>query len=418
MSPAGQHTAPAKLWNRDYLLLLQGQVVSQVGDAFYMLAVFWFVYRKTGSPLATGTVMTCMVLPYVFLGPLAGRVIDRVNKRQVLVGADLARGLIVGGVTLLAWLGRLEVWQIYAAVGLAACCTVFFNPAVTASIPCLVPPQDMIRANSLGGMASNLAAVVSPLVGGVAIAVVGVELAFFINAMSYILSAASEMFISPAPLAPSQAQKAGSRQGLKETIASLRAQPTLFRLICASLVVNFFGMAVILLPIFAVGRLGGSSVDLGVISSSYAAGALVAILVLSARGPRLNQGRLIPPLLAVFGLGFLVLGLHLDLATAIGVMVVLGLCATTTRMCYVTLMQRRIDRRMHGRAFGVIMAADTGLQPATYLVTGALVEAISLETTLVVFGLCVLAGAAYLFRLPGLAELAPPAGEEQSGGSR
>ena len=407
--PSPHPLQPAKLWNRDYILLLQGQVVSQVGDAFYMLAVFWFVYTTTGSPLATGTVMTFAVAPYLFLGPLAGRIIDRVNKRHILVAADLVRGLIVGGVTVLAYLGQLKVWHVYAAVGLAGCCTVFFNPTITASIPCLVPAPDMIRANSLGSMASNLAAVASPLVGGVVIAALGVKMAFLINAVSYILSAASEMFISPVLLAPSPSQKAASRQGIKQTIAALRTQPTLFRLICASLVVNFFGMAVILLPIFAVGQLGGSSVDLGVVSSAYAAGALLAILVLSAWGPRLNQGLVIPPVLGMFGLGFVALGLYLRLATAIGIMVLLGLCATTTRMCYITIMQRRIPREMHGRAFGVIITADTALQPATYLLTGALVEAISLQATLVIFGLCVLGGAAYLWRLPGMAELAPPA---------
>ncbi len=396
------------LFNRDYLLLLQGQVVSQVGDAFYLLAIFWFVYRRTGSPLATGTVMTFTVLPYVLLGPWAGKHIDRWNKRNILVGADLVRGLIVLGVTVLAWQGRLQLWQIYTAVALASSCTVFFNPAVTASLPCLVADQHLIRANSLGEVARNLAAVVSPMLGGVVIAALGVKWAFLANALSYLLSALSEMFISASALAPTAAQLRDT-QGIRRTLEALRANRPLFRLICTSLLVNFFGMAVVLLPIFAVGRLGGSSVDLGLVTSCYAAGALLAIAGLAAWGPRLNKGRLMPPLLFLFGLGFLVLGAHLDLATAMTVMVVLGLAATVTRMCYITIMQQNIPREIHGRAFGIILAADTGLQPATYLLTGALVEVVGLGSTLLVFGCFVLAGALYLFRLPGLYELSPPA---------
>ncbi len=396
------------LFSRDYLLLLQGQVVSQVGDAFYMLAIFWFVYHQTGSPLATGTVMTFAVLPYVILGPWAGKRIDRWNKRNILVATDLLRGLIVLAVTALAWQGRLQLWQIYSAVALASTCTVFFNPAVTASVPRLVSDDHLIRANSLGEVARNLAAVVSPMLGGVVIAALGVHWAFLINALSYLLSAASEMFISGGALAPTAAQRRNT-QGVRQTLEVLRASRPLFRLICASLMVNFFGMAVVLLPIFAVGRLGGSSLDLGLVTSCYAAGALVAIAGLAAWGPYLNKGRLIPPVLFFFGLGFLVLGWHLDLVTAMVVMVGLGLAATVSRMCYITIMQQNIPRDIHGRAFGIILAADTGLQPATYLLTGALVELIGLGHTLIIFGCFVLAGAVYLLRLPGLYDLSPPA---------
>ena len=396
------------LFSRDYLLLLQGQVVSQVGDAFYMLAIFWYVYHQTGSPLATGTVMTFAVLPYVFLGPWAGKRIDRWNKRNILVVADLVRGLIVLGVTVLAWQGRLQLWQIYTAVALASTCTVFFNPAVTASVPRLVAGEHLIRANSLGEVARNLAAVASPMVGGVVIAALGVHWAFLINAVSYLLSAASEMFISGRALAPTRAQRRNT-QGVRQTLEVLRANRPLFRLICTSLIVNFFGMAVVLLPIFAVGRLGGSSLDLGLVTSCYAAGALLAIAGLAAWGPYLNKGRLIPLVLLFFGLGFLVLGAHLDLVTAMVVMVGLGLAATVSRMCYITIMQQNIERDIHGRAFGIILAADTGLQPATYLVTGALVELIGLGHTLIIFGCFVLAGAVYLLRLPGLYDLSPPA---------
>jgi hypothetical protein len=99
----------------------------------------------------------------------------------------------------------------------------------------------------------------------------------------------------------------------------------------------------------------------------------------------------------------------MDLVTAMTVMAGLGLAAAVTRMCYITIMQQNIPSEIHGRAFGIILTADTGLQPASYLVTGALVELIGLDRTLLIFGCFVLAGALYLFRLPGLYDLSPPA---------
>lgn len=134
--------------NRNLNLLLSGQLVSQVGDKFYMLAVAYMVLETTGSPIRMGITLFCSVFPTMLLGIVSGSIVDRYNRKFIIVGADAARGIIVMAVCGLYYSGTLTFSLLLFAQVLISICTAFFDPAIPAMIPQMVKRDELTQANS------------------------------------------------------------------------------------------------------------------------------------------------------------------------------------------------------------------------------------------------------------------------------
>ncbi len=132
--------------NSNFLLLVGGQFVSQMGDRLAMVAFPWLVYSTTRSALSTGIVLALFTLPYVIFGTIAGGVLDRVDKRGVMVAADIARGGLVLAVPFVA---QRTTGGVFVLAFLTACATVFFDPGLMALLPDIVPEEALLRANSV-----------------------------------------------------------------------------------------------------------------------------------------------------------------------------------------------------------------------------------------------------------------------------
>ncbi len=156
--------------NRNLNLLLSGQLISQVGDKFHMLAVALLVLKTTGSPAKMGLVLFCSVFPSMILGLVSGSVVDRYNRKAIIIGADVARGLIVSGLGLCYFLNVLNFATLLIAQVILSVCTAFFDPAIPAIIPQIVKPDQLTRANSQAQFVSGIATVVGPALGGVMVA--------------------------------------------------------------------------------------------------------------------------------------------------------------------------------------------------------------------------------------------------------
>ena len=183
------------LWNKDYILMLQGNAVSAIGDVLYSVAIGYWVYEKTGSSALMGIMSSISMFMVMFVSPFSGSIVDKCSRKTIIVGMDLLRGLIMLIVGALAFTDKLSVPIVLAAAFLASACSVFFHPAVSTLMLDIIPHDDMVRGQSVHSGINSLINLVGKALSGALVAFLGVPLIIVINGISYLFSAATEVFI-------------------------------------------------------------------------------------------------------------------------------------------------------------------------------------------------------------------------------
>jgi MFS family permease len=174
--------------NRNYRLLFFGQTVSQLGDWFSTVAVYALLLDLTGAATSVAWMMIVQFLPFAIVGPVAGVVVDRVNRRRLMIVADVVRGVVVLG--LLVIRRPDQVWIAYAVTALMVAASAFFEPARTATIPSITSTDELLPANALSSALWSGMLAIGASVGGLATVVAGRNVAFVLNAASFFASAA------------------------------------------------------------------------------------------------------------------------------------------------------------------------------------------------------------------------------------
>lgn len=177
--------------NRNFRLLFIGQAISQLGDWFNSVAVFALLLDLTGSATAVAWMMIMQFLPIAIVGPAAGVVVDRVNRRQLMIATDLIRGVLILGLLLVH--RRDQIWIAYVVMALTVSASAFFEPARTATIPNITSTDELMSANAVSSATWSAMLAIGASLGGLVTAVSGREWAFVLNAASFFVSA---IFIS------------------------------------------------------------------------------------------------------------------------------------------------------------------------------------------------------------------------------
>lgn len=184
-----------RLWNKDYILMLQGNAVSAIGDVLYSVAIGYWVYEKTGSSALMGIMSSISMFMVMFVSPFSGSIVDKCSRKTIIVGMDALRGLIMLLVGALAFTDKLSVPVVLAAAFLASACSVFFSPAVSTLMLDIIPHDDMVRGQSVHSGITSFINLVGKALSGALVAFLGVPLIIVINGISYLFSAATEVFI-------------------------------------------------------------------------------------------------------------------------------------------------------------------------------------------------------------------------------
>lgn len=173
---------------RDFRLLLGGQLLSNTGDWLLLVAAPYFVFRLTGSAMATGLTLTAESVPSIVLGPVAGVFVDRWDRRRTMIATDLLRGAAV--LSMLAVHQRGEVWIVLVALTAEAGFSQFYNPARRAIIPNLVGRgAELSAANSLSQLVGGVIRLVGGPLGGVLYVLLGFRFVIALDVAGYVASA-------------------------------------------------------------------------------------------------------------------------------------------------------------------------------------------------------------------------------------
>ena len=271
-----------KLWNRDYILLLQGNAVSTIGDLMYSVAIGYWVYEQTGSSSLMGIMSAISMFVTMILSPFSGSIVDKCNRKWVLIGMDLLQSAVMLTIGVLAYMDKLNIPGVLIAAFLAACGSVFYSPAASTLMIDIIPHDDMVRGQSIFSGANSLINMVGTAFSGVMVAFFGVPLIVILNGLSNLYSAATEMFIR-VPRTVQQGTPVSAKGILQDTKAAVKtifSEPCLRLFVPCALILNLLGAGPLTLVLpFCMEK--GFTVDMyGYLMSVWTAASLICVVLL------------------------------------------------------------------------------------------------------------------------------------------
>jgi MFS family permease len=273
------------LFTRDFGLIWLSQLVSQVGDGISNLALLWFVYSITGSPMKTTIIGLLHTIPPIVLGPFIGVYVDRLPKKLFLIGSNTFRAVLIGIIPCAVSTDTFTVNLLYILVFLDAVAMATFSPALTSSVPLIVPRAQFTAANALIQSTTSLGIIFGPALSGVGIALFGSQEVLCLNAVTYFVAALCLWLVRLGTLQPSEGPQGtgGSAfQDLIEGITFVAIKQRLILLLVLTAGCYGFGASALttLFPVFASKLLGLGPVEVGYLWSALGVGLLLMSITL------------------------------------------------------------------------------------------------------------------------------------------
>ena len=271
-----------KLWNKNFVLFLQGAAVSMIGDLMYSVAIGHWVYQQTGSESLMGIMSSISMFVTMFLSPFSGSIVDKLSRKWVLIIGDAFQGIIMLTVGALAFMDKLTVTGVLIAAFLAALGGVFYSPASSTVLIDIIPRDEIMRGQSLFSGVNSTINMVGSAFSGAMVALFGVPLIIVINGCSNIYSAISEMFIS-VPKTVSQGETVTVKGILRDSKTALKtifSNPCLRIFLPGAVVLNILGAGPFTLMIPFTSAKGFTVGQYGILMSMNTVGYLVCVILI------------------------------------------------------------------------------------------------------------------------------------------
>jgi MFS transporter, ENTS family, enterobactin (siderophore) exporter len=378
--------SPSLLRDREFRTVLLGQGLSAIGDGVTFTALPLLVLQLTGSGLQMGIVGALQMLPDLVLGLPAGVLADRWDRRRMMLIADLGRALLVALIPLSLVLGLPTMAVILLVTVPINALRVLFMAGYTAAVPNLVGRERLGQATSYFESAFALGWILGPVLAGLLAVAFGPGPTLAIDALSFLASAASLLFVRRSLRATGRTEPRGLLSEIREGIAFVARHPTL-----RAVVVHWSLYTIAIAPVVAVITYyvtvdrGFSADALGLGISAFGAGSLVGSLA-AARFMDRPLGLLMAMGTAVSGSMFVFIGFADSLALMVGLSFLAGLGEAIVLVSYVALRAGLTPDALLGRVGATTRTLSLGLQPVGMLIGGALLESLGGTGTLLVIG--------------------------------
>jgi len=417
---------PGANWATPFFTIWTAQAFSLLGSSLVQFALVWWLTKTTGSATVLATSTLVAILPQIFVGPFAGTLVDRWNRRIVMIAADGLIALTTLGLAYLYMAGAMQVWHVYVIMTLRAVGGGFHWPAMQASTSLMVPEKHLTRVAGANQTLNGVMNIVAPPVGALLMGLLPLHNILLIDVGTAALAITPLLFIHiPQPERSSATDVTRPTSVWADLVAGLRyirAWPGMMGILVVAMLVNFvINPALSLMPILITKHFGGGVVQLGWMESAWGIGVVIGGLILSAWGG--FRRRVVTSLtgVTVLGLGILVLGLTPASAfnPALANLFLLGFTMPMIDGPFFALMQSRVAPEMQGRVLSLVGSAAKAMLPLSLIVAGPLADAVGVRAWYVAGGAaCALIGGA-AFMVPAVMNIETnghgpiPAGNER-----
>ena len=365
---------------RTFLIIWAGQLVSMIGSGLTNFALGVWIYDQTGETTPFALTVLFGSLPRVLLAPVAGAIADRSNRRLIMILTDTGSALLTLVIAFVLFFsdGGLQVWHIYVVAVIGSSFGVFQWSAYQPSITMMVPKKHFGRASGLIQAGGAVQGIIAPLLAGVLYVSIGLKGIVVIDFATFFFAIGALMFVRiPQPRA-SEETDGEERSMLKDALFGwyylVERRPLLVMLLYYAVVNFLLGMSSVLITPLVL-SFNAASV-LGIVNTVGSAGMLVGSLLMSAWGGPRRKMNGVYAFIALFSLGYLIIGLwESAIAIALGMFVLLFSVPIAAGSSQVIWMSK-VQPELQGRVFAIRSMIATAISPLAYLIAGPLADGV------------------------------------------
>lgn len=390
--------------NRAFRMLWLGQVVSQMGDWFDMIAVYTVVLQLTGSSRSVALIMVARFLPSVFMGPLSGAVADRFSRRSIMIISDVLRAIVVLGFLFVR--RPDQMWLVYALTVLQLAFSAFFEPAKTAAIPSIVSDRELLPANAIASVTWSVMLTTGAAIGGFVTGWFGTDVAFVLDSLTFLLSAVliSRVRLPKRPPRKKSKLTVAKALGITDTIEGARyvmGRPRVWAYLMVKPAWGVGGGIMTLLAVFGerIFPIGGkTATGIGVLFTARGIGTAIGPIVARrwAGETRRQMQISIGIAFLIGGAFYIAFGTSQSFALALLFLLVAHAGGSILWVYSTVLLQRAVEDRFRGRVFAAELALATLTMAGSNYLVGELMDRFGFSPRTVT------AGVGVFFLLPGV----------------
>jgi DHA3 family macrolide efflux protein-like MFS transporter len=398
-------------WKTPFFILWSGQALSLLGSQLVQFALIWYLTRETGSARVLTMATIAAMLPQIILGPIAGTIVDRANRRRLMIAADASIALATLALAGLFAAGMIQIWHIYVLVIIRSLGSAFHGPAFTASTSLIVPKDQLARVQGLNQTLQGGLAIFSAPLGALLLELLPMQGILAIDVGTAMIAILPLLFIAiPQPerkLVEGEA-KPTLWQDMRAGFAYVTSwRGLMFVLVMATLINFLLNPASALTPLLITEHFQGGALQLGWFEAIFGVGVILGGVALGVWGG--FKKRIVTVMVGLIGLGLGMAGIGVAPANgfviALASIFVAGVMQPIVNGSLGAVMQATVDPEMQGRVFTLLFSMATAISPLGLLIAGPLADTLGIQTWYVVGGLvCALMGVVGFF-LPDVMSL-------------
>lgn len=374
-------------WQRNYAPMWVGQAVSMLGSGLVQFALVWYLTERTGSATILAMATFVALIPRVILGPFAGALVDRLNRKMIMIVSDLAVALATVGLVILFALGLTQTWHIYLAMFIRSLCGAFQYPAMEASTTLMVPADKYAKLGGINQALNGSINIVSPPLGALFISIMPMQSVLAIDLITAALAIALLVFFVKVPqpilsdgnvsVTPKRVWL-DVREGLKYAVS----WPGMIKLLLTATLLNMlFSPAFSLMPLLVTQHFGKGASELAWLESALGIGIVVGGLILGTWGGFKRKVTTILIGLIGMGVGIAVIGVvpASGYGVTVGMMGLVGMMNALTNGPLGALLQTKIPAEKQGRIFTVVESLASAASPLGMLLAAPVAERLGIQ---------------------------------------
>lgn len=404
----------SSLKHRNFRLLFFGTSLSHVGDFIQAMAQSWLVWTMTGSPFLLGLVGFCQALPRLLLGAVGGAIVDRVERRRLLLSTQVLAMIQAFLFWALVYFDRIQFWYVLLLVLFLGTVNTINQTARHSLINNLVPRADLMNAIALNSSMANLAKIIGPSLGGILISVIGIAGCLFFNALSFLAIIGTLIVMEFPPVRIKTSEEAPFWQEVSEGYRFLRGERRLF-----SIILLTYGVALVgtpytrFLPVFATDVLHAGPSTFGLLLAASGIGAVIAGLGIASFAKLRRRMHFIAMSVYAFSLFLILFSFSRSLPLSILFLVLVGASNIAIRAVANTVVQMETPPHLLGRMLSLYFM-DKGLWSFGTLFIGSVAHVVGTPRAIAISGAaCAIAASALLYHQRQARESQPAKGLER-----